>query len=94
MKSIKSNHSLSLIPHLRLRALNDRKVKWPTAFHFLGSVWQEHLQKLDWTSWPTSCKHFRLNCSSFFAKAALARFCGIFFVGDELDAIVVLCFLS
>ena len=31
-------HSLSLIPQLRLRALNDCEVKWPIAFHLLGSV--------------------------------------------------------
>ena len=83
-------HSLSLIPHLRLRKLNHREVKWPTNFQFLRSVWQNGLQKLDWTYWSTSCKYCRLNTYSLLVKSALASiFCGIFFVRDVLDANVV-----
>lgn len=42
------------------RSITARK-KWPAAFHFLGSMWEEGFRELYWTKWPTSCKYIWLN---------------------------------
>ena len=73
-------HSLSLIPHLRLRALNHREVKWLTAFHFLGLCDRNVFRSFTGHLGPAhKVQTFSAEPLFFFAEVVLTRnFCVVF----------------
>ena len=74
-------HSLSSIPHLTLWALNDREVKWPTAYYFLGMSHSSFFAKAALT------RFFRI----FFAREVLDLICRLSLLNEKSSTYMSWC---